>query len=150
MEALASGDPFDSTESFLTRFDTYARIAGFDMVLAHDDGRPVGQTWGWPLTERAATIGWWAGLRSEPEPGFTSEDGRRTFALSEIMMVQSYAGRGLAHALHNCCWRPASSRGPPCWSNRTTAEHVVPISGGAGDTCLSCNPAGMMRHSSTC
>lgn len=101
VDALASGDPFDSTESFMTRFDTYVRIPGFDMVVAHHDDQPVGQTWGWPLTERAATTGWWSGLQHEPEPGFTSEDGERTFALSEIMVVQAYAGRGFAHALHD-------------------------------------------------
>lgn len=35
----------------------------------------------------------------EPEPGFTSEDGHRTFALSEIMVRQEMTGRGIAHAL---------------------------------------------------
>ena len=101
VEALASGDPFDSTESFMTRFDSYVRIPGFDLVVASHDNEPVGQAWGWPLTTPAATTGWWSGLRHEPEPGFTVEDGRRTFALSEIMVAEAYAGRGFAHALHD-------------------------------------------------
>ena len=41
------------------------------------------------------------GLDAEPEPGFTIEDGQRTFALSEIMVRQKWTGRGVAHALHD-------------------------------------------------
>ena len=37
----------------------------------------------------------------EPEPGFTDEDGSRTFALSEIMVRRPWTGRGVAHALHD-------------------------------------------------
>jgi GNAT superfamily N-acetyltransferase len=44
---------------------------------------------------------WWEGLDAEPEPGFASEDGHRTFALSEIMVRQEMTGRGIAHALHD-------------------------------------------------
>ena len=38
---------------------------------------------------------------AEPEPGFTLEDGHRTFALSELMVRQPRTGRGIAHALHD-------------------------------------------------
>lgn len=68
------------------------------MVIAFDQGEPVGQTWGWPLGPNAA---WWTGLTEEPEPGFAEEDGARTFALSEIMVRQGWTGRGVAHALHD-------------------------------------------------
>ena len=101
VEALASGDPFDSVDSFMTRFDHYVHIPGFDMVIARLDDRPVGQSWGWPLGPSARTTGWWSGLIQEPHPGFVDEDGRRTFALSEIMVAQDLAGQGIAHALHD-------------------------------------------------
>ena len=101
VDAVASGDPFDSVDSFLTRFDHYVAILGFDMVVARLDDRPVGQTWGWPLSPAATTTGWWSGLVHQPHPGFTAEDGRRTFALSEIMVVQDLAGQGVAHAMHD-------------------------------------------------
>ena len=55
---------------------------------------------GAPLTQQGGAR-WWAGLPAEPEPGFTSEDGNRTFALSEIMVRQAHAGQGIAHALHD-------------------------------------------------
>jgi GNAT superfamily N-acetyltransferase len=96
--AITSGDPFDSIEAFMHRFDSYASQPNFDLVVAYRDGEAIGQAWGWPLTERTQ---WWAGLLSEPEPDFTHEDGNRTFALSEIMVSQEWAGRGIAHALHD-------------------------------------------------
>lgn len=97
-EAIASADPFDSVDAFMHRFDSYASRPGFDLVVAYQDGEAIGQAWGWPLT---AHSGWWEGFLSEPEPDFTREDGRRTFALSEIMVSQEWAGKGIAHALHD-------------------------------------------------
>jgi GNAT superfamily N-acetyltransferase len=92
-------DPFSAPDAWMRRFDVYAAISGFDLVIAYAaDDQPVGQAWGWPL---AAKTDWWTGLVSEPVPGFTVEDGRRTFALSEIMVREDHAGRGIAHALHD-------------------------------------------------
>ena len=99
-QAIASGDPFDSVDAFMTRFESYTSSPVFDLVMAYRDGEAVGQTWGWPLSP-SATSGWWAGLLEEPEPGFTRETGTRTFALSEIMVCEPYAGQGIAHALHD-------------------------------------------------
>ena len=98
VEAIASGDPFDSIDTFMHRFDSYAAQPEFDLVIAYQGGEAIGQAWGWPLTGRSK---WWEGLLSEPEPGFTHEDGHRTFALSEIMVSQEWAGKGVAHALHD-------------------------------------------------
>jgi GNAT superfamily N-acetyltransferase len=98
-EAVASDDPFNGPEPFMRRFDAYTRPGrGFDLVIAYADTEPVAQAWGWPLGRAAA---WWHGLESEPEPGFTDEDGKRTFALSEIMVRRPWTGRGVAHALHD-------------------------------------------------
>ncbi len=98
VDAISSGDPFDSVEEFMRRFDSYASQSSFDLVIAHRRAEAIGQTWGWPLTEHTQ---WWEGLLTEPEPDFTSEDGHRTFALSEIMVSQEWAGKGVAHALHD-------------------------------------------------
>lgn len=99
--AIASGDPFDAVETFMHRFDAYTSSPIFDLVVAYFDDEAIGQTWGWPLGEKAADVGWWAGLLTEPEPGFTRENGHRTFALSEIMVRQDWLGHGIAHALHD-------------------------------------------------
>lgn len=98
-EAIASGDPFDSPERFMERFDAYTSSGrGFDMVVAFQNGRPIGQTWGWPLGPDTA---WWRGLVEAPAPDFAVEDGARTFALSEIMVCDQWKGQGVAHALHD-------------------------------------------------
>ncbi|GAA2095751.1 GNAT family N-acetyltransferase [Actinomadura alba] len=100
-DAIASGDPFDSTDAFMTRFEAYTQPTnpGFELVVAYtSEDEPIGQTWGWPLGPEAR---WWTGLQMEPEPEFTREDGTRTFALSEIMVCKARTGHGIAHALHD-------------------------------------------------
>jgi hypothetical protein len=97
-QAIEEGDPFNQPDAFMRRFDAYASNPLLELVVAFEDGEAIGQTWGWPLT---ADGRWWSRLESEPEPGFTDEDGTRTFALSEIMVVRAHTGRGVAHALHD-------------------------------------------------
>jgi GNAT superfamily N-acetyltransferase len=95
----SQSDAFNAGDRWMTRFDAYAAIPGFDLVIARlPDGEPVGQAWGWPLAPDAR---WWEGLETKPEPGFTDEDGHRTFALSEIMVRRHWTGQGIAHALHD-------------------------------------------------
>jgi hypothetical protein len=96
--AIEAGDPFDTPEVFMGRFDSYASNPLLDLVVAYEDGDPAGQAWGWPLGPGSR---WWETLDHEPEPGFIAEDGTRTFALSEIMVVRERTGHGIAHALHD-------------------------------------------------
>ncbi|WP_024800122.1 GNAT family N-acetyltransferase [Nocardia sp. BMG51109] len=103
VQAIASGDPFDSPSEFMRRFDSYTdpRNRGFAYVIARVDGKPAGQIWGWSLPENAR---WWTGLNldiGDDLEEFTAEDGTRTFGLSEIMVCTEYAGRGVARALHD-------------------------------------------------
>jgi GNAT superfamily N-acetyltransferase len=98
VDAIASGDPFDSVEAFMRRFDSYASQTTFDLVVAYRAAEAIGQAWGWPLAENSR---WWEGLLAKPEPDFTSENGSRTFALSEIMVSQEWTGKGVARALHD-------------------------------------------------
>jgi GNAT superfamily N-acetyltransferase len=98
-EAIATGDPFESLEASMNRFDAYLRAPGFDLVVLYLDGEPIGQAWGWPLGEDTAG---WDGLQlDEDDPEFTREDGTRTFGFSEIMVVLEHTGRGYARALHD-------------------------------------------------
>ncbi|MCD0451469.1 hypothetical protein LO762_20035 [Actinocorallia sp. API 0066] len=91
-------DPFRAGDAFMRRFDAYTQRPDFDLVFALHGTEVVGQTWGWPLPPNTA---WWDGLVTEPEPGFTTETGTRTFALSELMVRRAWTGQGIAHALHN-------------------------------------------------
>ena len=56
-ETIARGDLFDSPETFMRRFDAYISRETFDLVVAYDGDEPLGQTWGWPLDERAGEAG---------------------------------------------------------------------------------------------
>lgn len=117
IDAIASGDPFDSPEAFMHRFDAYtdpARSWGFDLAVAYLDGASAGQTWGWPLRPGAAG---WGGLHLDDgglDDGdldeFSAETGDRTFALSEIMVCAEHTGRGLARALHDELLRARSEQ----------------------------------------
>lgn len=103
VQAIGTGDLFDSPPEFMDRFDAYThpqRSGGFDLVIARIGGKTAGQTWGWPLGRSAS---WWQGLQLDEGDiaEFTVETGSRTFALSEIMVCEEYAGHGLAHALHD-------------------------------------------------
>lgn len=97
-EAIETGDPFRQPRAFMARYDAYASNPLFDLVVAFDADKPVGQAWGWGLSPDSK---WWEGLEAEPEQGFTREDGARTFALSEIMVIRERTGHGVAHALHD-------------------------------------------------
>jgi ribosomal protein S18 acetylase RimI-like enzyme len=97
-EEIASGDPFESGDAPMQRFDAYTTAKDFELVVAFMDGEPAGQAWGWPLGPNSA---WWTGLAGEVEPGFTDEDGTRTFAFSELMVRPRYAGQGVGRALHD-------------------------------------------------
>ncbi|WP_280244962.1 GNAT family N-acetyltransferase [Nocardia abscessus] len=103
IDAIESGEEFESPEAFMHRFDAYtdpARAGTFELVIARLDGELCGQAWGWPLTAKAA---WWDGLRLDEgdHTAFTAENGSRTFALSEIMVRKQFTGRGIARALHD-------------------------------------------------
>ncbi|MFJ9370518.1 GNAT family N-acetyltransferase [Nocardia sp. NPDC101769] len=104
VEAIQSGAPFADPAAFMNRFDAYTapdRPAGFSLVLAVVDEHPIGQAWGWPLH---ADTAWWGGLTLDDPHDideFTTEDGTRTFALSEIMVSAKLTGRGIARALHD-------------------------------------------------
>ncbi|MFI0446838.1 GNAT family N-acetyltransferase [Actinomadura sp. 6N118] len=99
-DRIASGAPFYSVEAFMQRFDAYTSRDGLDLVIGYEHDEPIGQTWGWPLGPNSRS---WEGLEPDPDrpADFTAEDGRRTFALSEIMVRQAWTGRGYAHALHD-------------------------------------------------
>ncbi|WP_280184733.1 MULTISPECIES: GNAT family N-acetyltransferase [Nocardia] len=103
IDAIESGEEFESPEAFMHRFDAYtdpARAGAFELVIARLDGELCGQAWGWPLTAETA---WWDGLRLDEgdQVSFTAENGSRTFAFSEIMVRKQFTGRGIASALHD-------------------------------------------------
>lgn len=69
---------------------------GFEAVTVRHEGALTGFVYGAPLS---AEPSWWDGLDPAPTPGFTTETGRRTFAVIDLAVRPSHRGRGLAHRL---------------------------------------------------
>lgn len=92
-------NPFYSAERFTERIRGYMRSPKFECVVASVENVPVGLALGYGLSERGAR--WWEGLTTPVEPGFTDEDGTRTFALCELMVHPDWQGQGIAHAVHD-------------------------------------------------
>ncbi|RFS84594.1 GNAT family N-acetyltransferase [Actinomadura spongiicola] len=90
--------PFYSAERFSERFLSYTKVPGFQAVVAHKSGEPVGQAFGCTLPVKTR---WWNSLTTPVPDGFTTETGSRTFGFNELMVVPEWQGKGVAHALHD-------------------------------------------------
>ncbi len=91
-------DPFFSPERFWERLESYARWPGFALVTGWVAGDLIGYTLGYRLPNRSA---WWQGFRSEVAPELLEENGERTFAVTQLMVLPSWQRRGFAKQLHN-------------------------------------------------
>jgi ribosomal protein S18 acetylase RimI-like enzyme len=91
-------DPFFSLPRYWERLDAYAKRKGFSLVIGSIDGKIVGYALGYTLPEGS---GWWQGLRGEIDPALLTEDGSRTFALTEIMVRADWRRLGHARRLHD-------------------------------------------------
>jgi ribosomal protein S18 acetylase RimI-like enzyme len=82
-DIIAYAGPFESSETFMQRFEGHTSHADLDFVMAYIGDEPVGQTWGF--------------AKAQPTFG----DAKPTFALCEIMVRKAWTGHGIAHALHD-------------------------------------------------
>ncbi|GIE86781.1 GNAT family N-acetyltransferase [Actinoplanes regularis] len=92
------GDPFFSTPRYWERLQGYASRQGFAISIGEAGGTPIGYALGYTLP---AGSGWWRGLSSDVSKDELHEDGHRTFALTEIMVRESWRRRGFARRLHD-------------------------------------------------
>ncbi|NUT37091.1 MAG: GNAT family N-acetyltransferase [Hamadaea sp.] len=91
-------DPFYSAPRYRDRLMAYATRDGFTLVTGEIEGELVGYALGATLP---AGTRWWNGLHAPMSPQLIAEDGRRTFALNEIMVREPWRRRGHARALHD-------------------------------------------------
>lgn len=93
-------DPFSTPARFWERLDTYASRPGFTMVTGRESGGLVGLALGYPLPSGSR---WWTHLRGphQDDTDFLREDGRRTFAINELMVHPAWRSRGIGRTLHN-------------------------------------------------
>jgi len=91
-------DPFFSTPRYWERLQGYASRQGFAFTMGRLGSDPVGYALGYTLP---AGSGWWRGLKSDVDQSELNEDGHRTFALNEIMVLGQWRRRGFAHQLYD-------------------------------------------------
>lgn len=98
LEVYAGGGEFYSEDRFRRQLSLHMQRVGWELVTAKVDGALVGYIYGFPLPPQTR---WWDGIHQPVPPGFTDEDGRRTFALSELLVHPARRRHGLATALHD-------------------------------------------------
>lgn len=91
-------NPFFTVERFWDRLEAYAARDGFSLITGHMKDELVGYTLGYTLPPGAR---WWQGFRGDVDPKMLEEDGRRTFAVNELMVLSARRRRGYAHTLHD-------------------------------------------------
>jgi ribosomal protein S18 acetylase RimI-like enzyme len=91
-------DPFFSTPRYWERLQGYASRQGFAFTMGRIGSDSVGYALGYTLPEGS---GWWRGLKSDIDQSELNEDGHRTFALNEIMVLEQWRRQGFAHQLHD-------------------------------------------------
>ncbi|MEU7260909.1 GNAT family N-acetyltransferase [Streptomyces rimosus] len=91
---------FHDVDRFAERADMYASLDGWCAVLGRtgdSGGEVTGYAFGAPLPAGSA---WWNSAADPLPDDFTREDGRRTFAVFEVMVRRPWRGTGEAHRLH--------------------------------------------------
>lgn len=103
-EAFAArlSEEFHSVPRFDERLGWNTEVPGFAAVVGYAAGDPVGFAYGCTLQPGTR---WWQGLRTRLPADATAESGRRTFALSELMLVHRVRGTGVAKRIHDALLR---------------------------------------------
>lgn len=91
-------EAFHGEKRYRVQITNHMQAPGWKLVTAEKEGDLVGYAYGFPL--QPATR-WWEGMQTPVPDGFTTEDGRRTFAISEIMVRAPWRRQGIARTLHD-------------------------------------------------
>jgi len=94
----ADGGEFHSEDRYRRQLAGHMQREGWDLVTATVGDELAGYIYGFPLP--AQTM-WWAGIHEPVPTGFTDEDGKRTFAISELMVAPDRRRQGIAKTLHD-------------------------------------------------
>ncbi|MFI5485642.1 GNAT family N-acetyltransferase [Micromonospora echinaurantiaca] len=98
LDAHANDGPLYNAERYRKQLAAHMPRPGWELVAATVDGELVGYIYGFPL---APDTRWWDGIQQPVPAGFTEETGRRTFAVSELLVRRAWQRRGIARALHD-------------------------------------------------
>ncbi|NGO71013.1 GNAT family N-acetyltransferase [Streptomyces boncukensis] len=95
-------EEFHSVERFDERLGWNTEVPGFAAAVGYHDTVPVGYAFGCVLQPGT---NWWKGLRTPVSESETTETGSRTFALSELMVLETVRGTGVARQIHDALLR---------------------------------------------
>ncbi|MGW3787100.1 N-acetyltransferase family protein [Micromonospora chokoriensis] len=98
LKVYAGGGEFHSEDRYRRQLSLHMQRVGWELVTATLDGTLVGYIYGFPLPPQTR---WWEGIHEPVPPGFTEEDGQRTFAVSELLVHPGRRRQGIARALHD-------------------------------------------------
>ncbi|MGW3645050.1 N-acetyltransferase [Streptomyces sp. NPDC000878] len=88
---------FYSAERFNERLTGHSSAPGWEAVIAYDGTEPAGFAYVTPLGPNTR---WWQAMTAPLPDGYTTETGKRTLALNEIVVRRPWRGTGLAQRIH--------------------------------------------------
>lgn len=97
-QVYADGGEFHSEDRYRRQLAAHMTRDGWSLVTATANGELVGYIYGFSLP---TGTGWWAGIEQPVPSGFADETGRRTFAVSELLVLPRWRRQGVARALHD-------------------------------------------------
>ncbi|MEU5943755.1 GNAT family N-acetyltransferase [Micromonospora sp. NPDC047548] len=98
LDAHADDGPLYNEQRYRHQLALHMPRAGWELVTTTIGGELVGYIYGFPL---AADTRWWEGIQEPIPAGFTEENGKRTFAISELVVRRARQRRGVARMLHD-------------------------------------------------
>ncbi|MEU1601828.1 GNAT family N-acetyltransferase [Micromonospora matsumotoense] len=98
LEVHAGDGGFYSADRYRRQLSAHRQRAGWVLITATLGEELIGYVYGFPL---APDTRWWDGIEEPVPAGFIDEDGQRTFAICELLVLAAWRRQGVARALHD-------------------------------------------------